>query len=477
MASPHHHVQTKMPPKIMDSILQAVGNTPLVKADKIARAYGLECDLLLKCEFFNPGGSVKDRIALRMFDEAEKNGTIKPGDTIIEPTSGNTGLGLALCAAVRGYRCIICLPEKMSSEKVNTLKALGAEIYRTPNGAAFDSPESHLGVAARLNKEIPNSHILNQYENPYNPIAHYDTTAEEILYQCDGKVDMLVAGAGTGGTISGTARKLKEKCPDVQVVGIDPIGSILAQPAKLNVEGSGYQVEGIGYDFIPTSLDRNVIDKWIKSTDKPSFEMARKLILEEGLLVGGSSGTAVMGAVEAAKDLKKGQKCVVILPDGLRNYMTKFLIDDWMVEHGFMEQKETVEENVYGDSTIKDLEIPQPVTVSVDKTCGDAFELMKKFDFDNIPVKDGKKLVGLLTQGQLLAGLTSGKVKKGSKINDILLSFDTKKEYQVINMDTKLSVLRTFFDKHHIAIVNNADGSDIVGVLTMFDLLQYHMDH
>eukprot|EP00124_Ichthyophonus_hoferi_P003027 Ihof_evm3s237 gene=Ihof_evmTU3s237 len=325
-SSPHNHRKYESRgPKICPDVLSTVGNTPLVRINKINKEYGLKCELLAKCEYFNAGGSVKDRIALRMFEEAEASGRIKPGDTIIEPTSGNTGLGLALCAAIKGYRCIIVLPEKMSNEKVDTLRCLGSEIIRTPNEAAWDDPASHIQVAKRLEKEIPNSHILDQYNNPYNPIAHYDTTAEEILYQCDGQVDMLVAGAGTGGTISGIARKLKEKCPNIKIVGVDPVGSILAQPESLNTAAGLYQVEGIGYDFIPQALDRSLIDVWMKSTDKPSFDMSRKLIREEGLLCGGSSGTAMAAAVEAAKELGPGQKCVVILPDGIRNYMSKFV--------------------------------------------------------------------------------------------------------------------------------------------------------
>lgn len=219
---------------VLNTIMEHIGNTPLVKINQISAKAGLKCRLLAKCEFFNAGGSVKDRIGKRMVEDAMESGRIKPGDTLIEPTSGNTGIGLALAAAIYGFRMIITLPEKMSDEKVNVLKALGAEIIRTPNDAAWDSPDSHIGVAARLNKEIPNSHILDQYKNPSNPLAHYDGTAEEILEACDGKVDMLVAGAGTGGTISGTAKKLKEKCPDCVIVGVDPVGSILAVPDSLN---------------------------------------------------------------------------------------------------------------------------------------------------------------------------------------------------------------------------------------------------
>lgn len=307
----------------------------MVKLNRIPQQYGLECELVAKCEYFNAGGSVKDRIGKRMILDAEKSGRIKPGDTLIEPTSGNTGIGLALTAAVKGYNMIITMPEKMSEEKSNVLKALGAKIIRTPTAAAWDDPESHISIAKKLQAEIPNSHILDQYANPSNPLAHYDETAEEILSQTGGQLDMIVIGAGTGGTITGIARKLKEKLPNLIVVGVDPVGSLLADPEHDTV--GSYQVEGIGYDFVPDVLDRGLVDRWVKTEDKESLLMARQLIRDEGLLCGGSSGTAVWAAVQAAKELKAGQRCVVVLPDSVRNYMTKFLSDKWMIEQGFMD--------------------------------------------------------------------------------------------------------------------------------------------
>jgi len=322
--------------KIHNNLLDVIGHTPMVRINKIGAQYGLKCELVAKCEYFNAGGSVKDRIGKRMIEDAEKSGRLKPGDTIIEATSGNTGIGLALACAIKGYRCIITLPEKMSNEKVNILKALGAEIIRTPTEAAWDSPESHIGVAKKLQSEIPNSHIMDQYGNPSNPFVHYEETAEEILYQCDGKLDMIVLTVGTGGTITGIGRKIKEKCPNCIVVGVDPHGSILARPNELNTESKIYMVEGIGYDFIPKVLDHEVVDIWIKSDDQESFDVARKLIREEGILCGGSSGSAVWGAIQAAKNLQEGQRCVVLLADSVRNYMTKFLSDSWMEEKGFM---------------------------------------------------------------------------------------------------------------------------------------------
>lgn len=320
-------------PMLLKTVLEAIGNTPLVRLNRIPKSYGVKCQVYAKCEFMNPGGSIKDRIGIRMVELAEEKGILKPGMTIIEPTSGNTGIGLALVAAIKGYRCIIVMPQKMSKEKSDMLNALGAEVVRTPTEAAFDSKESHIQVAIRLKEEIEGAVILDQYVNLGNPLAHYENTAEEILYALNDKVDMVVVGAGTGGSVTGIARKVKEICPDCRIVGTDPVGSILADPSQ--TETSLYEVEGIGYDFVPTVLDRDLIDVWIKTQDKESFQMAKRLIREEGLLCGGSSGATVDAAMRAAKDLREDQTCVVILPDSIRNYMSKFLNDDWMAAHGF----------------------------------------------------------------------------------------------------------------------------------------------
>jgi cystathionine beta-synthase len=294
-------------------------------------AQGLECTVWAKCEFLNPGGSVKDRIGYNMVLQAEKSGRIKRGDTLIEPTSGNTGIGIALAGAVFGYRVIITMPEKMSREKQVILEALGAEIIRTPTEAPSHSPESHIGVAIRMQRELKNAHILDQYANPANPDAHYHGTGAEILADLDGKVDMVVVSAGTGGTITGVAKRLKEANPECTVVGVDPVGSILGG----GTEVCSYLVEGIGYDFIPDVLDRKLVDTWVKTRDAESFAMARRIIREEGLFCGGSSGSTMYGALQEAKKLKKGQNCVVVLSDGVRNYMSKFVDNNWMKQNGF----------------------------------------------------------------------------------------------------------------------------------------------
>ncbi|VDL91583.1 unnamed protein product [Schistocephalus solidus] len=337
--SPHHHEPLKRQPLISSSILDLVGNTGLVKLNNIVNQDDIKCEVLVKCEFLNPGGSVKDRIALRMVEEGERNGTFKPGDTLIEPTSGNTGIGLAMAAAVKGYRCIIVLPEKMSKEKCDVLRMLGAELVRTRTSACVEDADSHIRIAAKIKEELgPTAHIPDQYLNVFNPIAHYDQTAEEILeavVDCHGspQVDMIVLGAGTGGTATGIARKFKQRAPNCkatlnaclqQIVCVDPVGSNLADDflGPTSITGP-YNVEGIGYDFVPTVFDRSVVDDWVRVDDKDAFEMARRLIRYEGLLCGGSSGSAMVGAFRAIKaaGLGKGHRVVVILPDSIRNYM------------------------------------------------------------------------------------------------------------------------------------------------------------
>jgi cystathionine beta-synthase/cysteine synthase A len=316
---------------IYDNILQVIGNTPTVRLNRVGKETGVE--LCGKCEFLNPGGSVKDRIAVRMIEELEKSGRVGPGTTLIEATSGNTGTGMSMVAAVKGYSLIITMPEKMSREKQVVMEALGAEIIRTPTEAPHDSPESLIGVAQRLNKEIPNSVIPDQYGNPDNPDAHYYGTGAEIWKDFGDTLDMCVLTAGTGGTIAGVAKYLKEKNPKIKIIGVDPEGSILGGRDEVKT----YQVEGIGYDFIPEVMSYDHIDDWIYCNDRDSFQMARRLIREEGLLVGGSSGSAVWGMLEAIKRYPETKRALTILPDSIRNYLSKFVSKEWMVAHEFMD--------------------------------------------------------------------------------------------------------------------------------------------
>lgn len=307
-----------------ESILDAIGKTPLVHLSRLFRHAPFR--VWAKCEFLNPGGSVKDRVAYAMILEAERLGKIAPGDTLIEPTSGNTGIGIALAGAVKGYQVIITMPEKMSKEKQLVLEALGAKIIRTPTDAPWDSPKSHISVANQLLREIPRSFLLNQYENPANPEIHIRATAEEILSDLGKCPDYVVVGAGTGGTITGLAKAFRRVNPDVKIIGVDPFGSILGGGTEVRT----YLVEGIGYDFIPKVLERDLISQWVKTQDQTSFSWARRAIREEGLLCGGSSGAALSAIETIAGDVPSQSDVVVILADGVRNYMTKFMDTNWL---------------------------------------------------------------------------------------------------------------------------------------------------
>lgn len=457
-----------------------------MRLSRLAEKEGIKCELLAKCEFFNAGGSVKDRIGLRMVEDAEASGRIKPGATLIEPTSGNTGIGLALAAALKGYKMIITLPEKMSQEKVSVLKALGAQIIRTPTEAAWDSPESHIGVALRLNKEIPNSHILDQYSNPANPLAHYDQTAEEILDQTEGRVDAIVCGAGTGGTIAGIGRKIKERLPACQIVGVDPHGSILARPESLNSSGVGtYQVEGIGYDFVPRVLDHGVVDHWIKTADRESVLMARRLVKEEGLLCGMSSGTAVWAAIQYIKEkgLGEGHRVVVVLPDSTRNYMSKFIDDDWMVRQGFYDPSAlgVPSKNWWISHRVGFLKLSTPYTIAPTVTCQQAVDILRNEGFDQLPVVDPaeSKILGTVTEGNLLALLAAGRVQPADPVSKA-----TFRQFRQVSLDTSLWELSRYFDRDHFALVvasqksysaagEPLDRTIVVGVVTRIDLLNY----
>ncbi|PYH92843.1 pyridoxal phosphate-dependent enzyme, beta subunit [Aspergillus ellipticus CBS 707.79] len=315
-----------------DSIADCIGGTPLVRLNRLPATLDIQAQVYAKLEYFNAGGSVKDRIAKRMVEKAEEDGTIKPGDTLIEASSGNTGIAIAMMAAIKGYKCIITLSEKMSLEKEQILKELGAKVIRTPAGVPIESPDSIINVAQRLQKEIPNSFILNQYTNPDNPAAHEFGTAEELWYQTEGQLDVVISGAGTGGTATGLARGLRKLRKEIVVVGVDPVGSVLAQPEELNEVKAEFKVEGIGYDFVPGVLDQAGPNLWIKTSDRDSFQYARRLVREEGILCGGSSGATIAALVQLVKARPElnteDTLIVVVLADSLRNYLTKFANDD-----------------------------------------------------------------------------------------------------------------------------------------------------
>ena len=445
-------------PKIYDSVLDAIGNTPMVRLRTIGRKTG--CEILVKLEYLNAGGSVKDRIGKRMVEEAERKGRIKPGDTLIEPTSGNTGIGMALAAAVKGYRMIITMPEKMSREKQVVLEALGAEIIRTPTEAAWDAPESHISVARQLEKILPNAHVLDQYANPDNPAAHYHGTAEEILDQTDGKLDIVVLTAGTGGTITGVAKKLKEKLPNVRVVGVDPVGSILAGPGPIG----SYKVEGIGYDFIPDVLDRKLVDEWVKTEDRESLLMARRLIRQEGMLCGGSCGAAVWASVEMAKKYGPNKRIVTILPDSVRNYMTKFLDQAWMRANGFTESMWETES--VGD-LLRKLPRRSIHTASTSDTVADSVMLMKDKGISQLPVVEGGRLIGIITESDLLGKLVEGRASLSSSVAEVMF-----RKVRTINERDDASGLTQMFAEGLAGLVVD-DSQRLIGIVTKMDLVDY----
>ncbi len=396
---------------IRNSILEVVGQTPLVRLSRLGRE--LNVDLLVKVETVNPGGSIKDRVAIAMVDAAEREGRLKPGGTLIEATAGNTGVGLAQLAAVRGYRCIFVLPDKMSEDKVSLLRAYGAEVVITPTNVAPDSPESYNGVADRLAREIPGAWRPNQFANDDNPKAHYDSTGPEIWQATGGRIDILVAGMGTGGTISGTGRFLKEKNPSVVVVGADIEGSILSGDSP-----KPWKVEGIGEDFIPKTFDRQVIDEFVRVSDKESFLTARRLAREEGILAGGSSGTALAGALKYATRLQERKTVVVVLPDTGRNYLTKLYSDRWMQENQFLESEST--RITLRNALERRISFPPLITVSPSTTLSEALEIMQKYGISQLPVLDGGRAVGSLQESSFLKLVWDGLDFRNQQVNAVM---------------------------------------------------------
>ena len=382
------------------NILEGIGKTPLVRLNRITRDFTSE--IFVKAEFLNPGGSVKDRIGLAMIEAAEREGLLKTGGTIVEATAGNTGVGLALVAAIKNYRCIFVMPDKMSQDKINLLKSYGAEVIITPTSVPPDSPESYNGVADRLAKEIPGAYRPNQFANPNNPLAHYLTTGPEIWEDSRGRVEVFVAAMGTGGTISGTSKYLKEKNPNIFIVGADPEGSILSGDSP-----KSYKVEGIGEDFIPETFNRQVVDEMIRVSDKESFNTARRLAKEEGLLVGGSSGTAVAAALKYARRLKKSKYILALLPDTGRNYLSKMYSDAWMQENGFWEGKEIRMIKIKAIVAQKK-DLPPMISVHPRDILSKAVKLMHEYNISQLPVIDHGKVVGSLNGASLMKLLHDG---------------------------------------------------------------------
>lgn len=383
--------------EILDSILDAVGNTPLVRLRRVTR--GVRPTILAKLELLNPGGSVKDRIGLRMIEAAERAGLLKPGGTIVEPTSGNTGHGLAIAAAIKGYRCIFVMPDKMSQEKIALLRAYGAEVIITPTAVPPDSPESYYRVADRLTQEIPGAFQPNQYFNPENPAAHEATTGPEIWRQTEGRIDVLVCGVGTGGTVTGVARYLKARKPDLLVVGADPEGSIYSGDVH------PYLTEGIGEDFWPATFDPSLVDRWERVSDREAFHMARRITREEGILVGGSSGTAVVAALRVAAELDEDTTMVVILPDTGRNYLSKIYSDSWLLQYGLLERPEVV--RIEQVLQARHGPVPPLVTVTAKDKVRQAIDVLQEYGISQAPVvrepsEDVAQVVGSIQERALL---------------------------------------------------------------------------
>jgi cystathionine beta-synthase len=369
------------------SVLELVGGTPIVRLERISR--DVPGMILAKLEYLNPGGSLKDRIGLAMIEAAERDGLLKPGGTIVEPTSGNTGVGLAIAAAIKGYRCIFVMPDKMSQEKISTLRAYGAEVVITPTAVEPDSPESYYSVSSRLAEEIPGGFKPDQYSNMANPQAHYEQTAPEILEQTGGEIDALVISVGTGGTISGVGRYFKEHAPHILIVGADPEGSVYTAQDDRDVHP--YFVEGIGKDSWPKTMDASVVDEWVRVSDRDSFQTARRLAREEGLLAGGSAGTTVHAAIEVARRLGPEARVLAMLPDSGRSYLSKFLDDNWMLEHGFLERTAptpTVTQLLQSKG-VEERGVPPLVTISAHQKVGEAIDTMQRYSISQLPVIRG----------------------------------------------------------------------------------------
>ncbi len=455
--------------KVYDNVVEAIGYTPLVKLNSVTD--GLDCNIYVKLEYLNPGGSIKDRIGKYIIEEAEQSGRLKPGGVIVEATSGNTGVGLAMSATLKGYSCIFVVADKQSKEKVDVLRAFGAEVIVTPTAVAPEDPRSYYSVADRLVRETPNAILANQYHNPENPRTHYETTGPELWDQIGDKLTHFVVGLGTGGTVTGTGRYLKEQNPDIQIVGIDPEGSILLDlhAGNEDAEAESYKVEGIGEDFLPTSLDLSVVDSMVRVYDKECFVMARRLVQEESIFTGGSGGAAVVGALKYAREHNLGpdDTLVVILPDGGRSYMGKIFNDVWMRENGYLDrQKRTfVAQDIQSSKDGSDV-----ITVSVNATVEDVVAVMKKYGISQAPVvDDGAHLVGVVREVDLLTHMLSSEHQhtKGESIAAIV-----NREPLTISADTPMANLLPQVNDDGVAIITD-DHKHVLGILTKIDLLHF----
>lgn len=450
-------------PKIHNHILETIGNTPMIRLHRVTR--GLRCTVLAKCEFFNPGGSVKDRIGIRMIEAAEKEGRLKPGGTIIEGTSGNTGIGLALTAIERGYKVIFTITDKQSREKIDLLKAFGAEVIVCPTAVAPEDSRSYYSVARKLSQEIPNSYYPNQYANPENPRTHYLTTGPEIWDQTEGKVDVFVAGMGTGGTISGVGKFLKEKKAGVKIVGGDPVGSLyfdFFHHGKV-VQAHTYKVEGIGEDIFPTTMDFKQVDDVIQVNDQDSFLMARRLAREEGIFAGGSSGTAMVAALRYARDLGPDKTVVVLLPDTGQRNLGKVFNDEWMRENRFLEPALTLTAGEICKR--KGSKIVRLVTADPAENAHSAMKRMQELEISQLPVFEAGRCIGSVNEDKLVDLLMLGKSLRDLHVREVMGA-----PFPSVPESARIDQLQPLLNKQVQAMLVEL-GPDRYDILSKFDLL------
>ncbi|MCB9539729.1 MAG: pyridoxal-phosphate dependent enzyme [Myxococcales bacterium] len=444
-------------------VSQAIGDTPIVRLNRLGA--GLQADIYCKLAYLNPGGSVKDVIALHMIDEAERRGELKPGSTIVEATSGNTGMGLAMVGALRGYKCVFVMPDKQSMEKVKALRAAGAKVVITPTDVEPEDPRSYYSVSKRIAEETPNAWYANQYHNADNPEAHYKYTGPEIWRQTGGEIDAFVSGLGTGGTITGTGNYLKEQKPDIELVGADVVGSVYYDFWKTGkiIPAQSYKVEGIGEDFFPSTIDLSVVDHVFQLTDKECFDTTRALARLEGIYTGGSGGAAVLAAIRYAEQIDRPANIVVLLPDNASRYLNKIFDDDWMREHGFLDPEE-------GLGTIRDLlgnKPPQVWTINKTDTVRDVVELMKKKGISQVPVVEKGHLVGIVTESGLLQKI----LDEGTDFLDAPVSSVVSDAYEVADPDAPVGLFNHIFSQGKVIIV--WERGEVRGLITKIDVIDF----